>query len=86
MVEDLMKMGCEGLLVEPWTLRSKAMVQEFLHARSNECEHTIRLDLERWTVELWAEVYSFRKEGRTLVSRTDKHIDGKFKTSRMGMQ
>ena len=24
--EDLTKMGCEGLLLEPWVLKSKAMV------------------------------------------------------------
>ena len=36
LVEDLTKMGCEGLLAESWTLRSKAMAQEFLHKRSNE--------------------------------------------------
>ena len=26
LVEDLTKMGCEGLLLEPWALKSKAMV------------------------------------------------------------
>ena len=41
LVEDFTKMGCEGLLAEPWMLRSKAMVQEFLQARSNKWEHTI---------------------------------------------
>ena len=25
LVEDLTKMGCEGLLLEPWSLKSKAM-------------------------------------------------------------
>ena len=30
LVEDLIQMGCEGLLVQPWALKSKAMVQEFL--------------------------------------------------------
>ena len=30
LVEDLTRMGCEGLLVEPWSLKSEAMVQEFL--------------------------------------------------------
>ena len=29
LVEDLMKMGCEGLILEPWALKSEALVQEF---------------------------------------------------------
>ena len=36
LVEDLIRMGCEGLLVQPWTLRSEVMVQEFLQPCSNE--------------------------------------------------
>ena len=30
LMEDFTRMGCKGLLVEPWALKSKAMVQEFL--------------------------------------------------------
>ena len=29
LVEDVTKMGCEGLILEPWTLKSETMVQEF---------------------------------------------------------
>ena len=29
---------------------------------------------------MWAEVYNFPKEGRGLVSRTDKYVNGKFST------
>ena len=36
LVEDFTRMGCEGLLVELWVLKSKAMVQEFLQERSNK--------------------------------------------------
>ena len=81
LVEDLTRMECEGLLVELWMLKSKAMVQEFLQARSNEWEGTMWRDPERWTAHSWVEVYSFRKEGRGLASRTNKYIDGKFSTS-----
>ena len=42
LADDLTKMGCEGLLVEPWTLKSEALVREFLHPRSNEWEATTR--------------------------------------------
>ena len=62
-------------------LRSEAMVQEFLQACSNEWEGTIRQNPERWTADVWMEVYSFQKKGRTLVGRTNKYIDGKFSTS-----
>ena len=36
LIEDLTKMGCEGLLATPWAIRSEEMVQEFQHPRSNE--------------------------------------------------
>ena len=36
LVEDMTQMGCEGLLLELWTLRSKAMVHKFLQGRSNK--------------------------------------------------
>ena len=44
LVEDLPKMGCEGLLLEPWALKSESMVQEFQGQCSNEWEGTIRRD------------------------------------------
>ena len=71
-------MGCKGLLVQPWGLKSKAMAEEFLQERSNEWEGTLRRDPEQWMAESWVEVYSFRKEGRGLALRTDKYVDGKF--------
>ena len=33
--EDLKRMGCEGLIVQPWTLKNREMVQEFLRPRTN---------------------------------------------------
>ena len=37
LVEDLTQMGCKGLLVQPWGLKSEEMAQEFfLYERSNE--------------------------------------------------
>ena len=72
LVEDFTWMGCEGLLLQPWALKSKAMAQEFLQERSNEWEGTMRRDPEQWTVDTWAEVYNFRKEGRGMAARTDK--------------
>ena len=68
LVEDLARMGCEGLLLEPWSLKSEAMAQEFQHERSNKWEGTIRWAPERWMADTWVEVYSFQKEGKGLAS------------------
>ena len=35
LLEDLTQMGCEGLLTEPWILKSRGMAQEFLQPCSN---------------------------------------------------
>ena len=81
LVEDLTKMGCAGLILEPWALKNESMVQEFQGQCSNEQESTIRRDPEHSTANSWAEVYNFRKEGRMCVGRTEMWVDGKFKTS-----
>ena len=78
LVEDLAKMGCEGLLLEPWALKNKSMVQEFQGQHSNEWEGTIHRDPEHWTADSWVEVYNFRKEGRMHAGRTKTWVDGKF--------
>ena len=81
LAEDLARMGCEGLLMEPWSLKSDAMVQEFQREYSNKWKNTIYRDLEHWTADSGAEVYSFRKEGRKRAGRIDKWIEGIFKTT-----
>ena len=78
LIEDLAQIGCEGLFAQPWSLRSKEMVQEFLQESSNEWEGTIQKDLERWTVGMWAEIYNFLKDGRGQALRMDKFAVGKF--------
>ena len=30
LIEDLSRMGCEGLLAKPWNLRAEATLREFL--------------------------------------------------------
>ena len=42
LADDLTKMGYEGLLAEPWAMKSEAIVREFLHPCSNEWKGTIR--------------------------------------------
>ena len=71
-------MGCGGLLAEPWSLKNKAMAREFLTPRTNQWDGTIRRNQDRWTADMWANVYSFRKEERKLAARTDRYINGKF--------
>src|SRR5665811_1605460 len=80
LADDLTKMGCEGLLAEPWALKSEALVREFLQPRSNEWEGTLRRLPELWMADKWAEVYSFRKAGRLKARRTDTWVDGKFQS------
>ena len=36
LIEDLTQIGCEGLLIHPWSLTSKEMVREFSQERSNK--------------------------------------------------
>ena len=81
LVEDLAKMGCEWLLLEPWALKSESMVQEFQGQRSNEWEGTIHRVSEHWTADSSAKVYNFWKEGRMRAGRIETWVDGKFKTS-----
>ena len=81
LVEDLTKMGYERLLVEPWMLKSKFMVQEFQREHPNDWEGTIHRDPEHRTADSWAKTYNFRKEGRKKVGGTNKCVEGKFKTS-----
>ena len=80
LVKDMTWISCEGLLTQPWILKSKEMAREFSRECSNEWEGTIRRDLERWMADLWLEVYNFSKEKRRWASRTDKFALGKFLT------
>ena len=79
-MQDLTWMGCEGLLKETWTLKNRAMVQEFLQPHANQWEGTIRQLPDKWIADSWAEVYGFQKEGRIVAGRTDRWIDDKFRS------
>ena len=78
--EDFKRMGCEGLIAEPWGLKNRDMVHEFLQPRTNLWENTIRCLPEKWTTDSWADVYRFWKDGRIVAGRTDRWIDGKFRS------
>ena len=79
LVEDLERMGCEGLILQPWSVKSEEMVQEFQAERSNEWINTIWRDPEHWSPNSWADVYGFRKEGRGRAGQTETWVDGKFR-------
>ena len=36
LIEDLSRMGCEGLLAKPWNLRAEATLHESLFKRGNQ--------------------------------------------------
>ena len=71
LVADLETMGCEGLLLAPWGIKSEEMVQEFQAKRSSEWFKTLRRDPDHWAPDVWAAVYGFRKEGRARCTRTE---------------
>ena len=81
LIEDLSRMGCEGLLAKPWNLRAEATLREFLFERGNQWIRTMRQEPERWTPEVWAGVYGFPKgKGEGWASRRDNYYVGKFRT------
>jgi len=59
LVEDLTRMGCEGLLSKPWNLRSETTLREFLFEMGNQWFRILRQDPKKWTTEVWAKVYGF---------------------------
>jgi hypothetical protein len=69
LVEDLRRMGCDGLLGKPWNLRCEATLREFMYERGNQWFQTLRQDPKKWTAEVWAKVYGFAprkgEDGRT---------------------
>ena len=80
LIEDLSRMGCEGLLAKPWNLRAEATLREFLFKRGNQWFKTIQQDPEKWTAEVWVEVYGFSPlKGEGWASRKDSFYVGKFR-------
>ncbi len=78
---DLLRIGCEGLLNEPWNLRSEEMVREFFVDRTNQWEGTIRRKPTDWTPERWAETYNFPTRGAGMSNRKDVFATGKFSST-----
>jgi hypothetical protein len=80
LIEDLSRMGCEGLLAKPWNLRAKTTLREFLFERGNQWLWTMKQEPEKWTPEVWAGVYGFPKgKGEGWANRRDSYYVGKFR-------
>jgi hypothetical protein len=57
--EDLRKMGCDGLLAQPWNVQDDRALREFKFVRGNQWLNTKRREPEKWTPDMWAKVYRF---------------------------
>jgi hypothetical protein len=80
LVEELRRMGCDGLLGKPWNLRSEATLREFRYERGNQWIQTLRQDPGRWTAKVWAKVYGFApRKGEGWANRKDSFYMGKFR-------
>jgi hypothetical protein len=77
--EDLRRMGCNGLLGQPWNVQEDRVLREFKFERGNQWMNTKRRDPENWTPHTWARVYGFPRgieEG--WAGRKDGLFVGKF--------
>jgi len=80
LIDDLRRMGCEGLLQKPWNVRSESTLREFKYERGNQWERTLRQDPEKWTAEVWGRVYGFAlRKGEGWAHRKDSFYVGKFR-------
>jgi hypothetical protein len=57
--EDLARMGCEGLILVPWSFKDEQMVREVSEGAPNEFDNTLQGDPSRWTTDEWRAVYGF---------------------------
>jgi len=78
--EDLRKMGCEGLLAQPWNVQDDKVLREFKFPRGNQWLRTKRREPENWNADTWAKVYGFQKGvGEGWAGRKDGLFLGRFK-------
>ena len=76
--EDLTRMEYWDFRQVPWDLRDEAMVRELKEGAPNKCDHTIRRQPTKWTVELWREAYDFGKAGAGICTCVENFTNGKF--------
>ena len=82
--DDLIGLGCGGLLERPWNLKNEEFVQQFMMIREKKAERsnifngTMRDRPEEWTAGVWREVYNFLPGGGGMANPTDQYVEGKF--------
>lgn len=79
LMEDLERMGCEGLTRFPWCLKDKEMVREIVDGCSNVFDGSLRANPLEWTAARFREVYGFKVDnGQGLCSRKVKVVKDLF--------
>ena len=76
--EDLKWMGCHGLMLRPWSIKYKKIVQELQQKQSNQWTRTIWWDLDLWTATVWRKVYGFPIWGEGMATRAERFAESKF--------
>ena len=54
--EDLKRMGCYGLMLQPWSIKYEKIVQELLQKQGNQWARSIP---DLWTAAVLRKVYGF---------------------------
>ena len=82
--EDLVRLGCMGLLDRPWNLKNEEFAQQFVMIREQKAERsnifdgTVRDRPEEWTAGVWRDVYNFLTGGGGMANQTVQYVEGKF--------
>ena len=76
--EDLMRIGCVGLLNKLWNIKDEGLVRKLVEGAPNQFDHTVRCKPEKWTALIWRETYGIKPEGYGWASRTDKYIVAQY--------
>lgn len=67
--QDLVRMGCQGLMHKPWGFHEERMVRELTTDPPNMYDNSVRAHPESWTTDLWRNVYNFRVGGAGFAGR-----------------
>ena len=75
---NLMRMRCSKLQEHPWDLRDEDVVREVLIGPTNEWDHALRAQPDKWTAELWREAYGFGKARSGIYTGVENFTEGRF--------
>lgn len=69
LLEDLERMGCEGLAKVYWGIKDPEMLKEFLDGATNVFDNSIRADTTKWKAEVFRAAYGFQnRSGSSIMS------------------